>query len=203
MELMETYNLIDLCVVGTILITLILGIWKGFVRSLTGLAGVILGVVLAAQYHKVVAPYLAKISSLDSHISMILSMIIVFVVVQVAFVVIRRILDKLLDVTKLSWLDRVFGAAMGVAAGFLVVASAVQGLLIGVPEWPLVKTSKLVGPVDRLTDKAIAYAPPAAKAQWQAFVSKWKGSQQLPPFALERQSVPSKTATSAPPGVGK
>jgi membrane protein required for colicin V production len=174
MKYIEAYNLIDLFIMGTILATLILGIWKGFVRSLTALASVVLGVLFAAKYHTLVQPYLNKISSLDPQISMVLSMVIVFVLVQAVFVAIRKILDALIDVTRLSWLDRCLGAVMGAVAGFLVVACTVQAVLIGIPEWPVVKTSKLIPLVHRMTDEALARSPKAVRDQVQSFVAKWK-----------------------------
>ena len=124
MKFIETYNLIDLFIMSTLMVTLILGLWKGFIRSLTAVAGLVIGIGAAAKYHPEVAPYLGKISSLDPNISKMLSMIIVFIAVQVLFVVLRRILAKLIDVTRLSWLDQgdkrgnmstVCGATLGVS----------------------------------------------------------------------------------------
>lgn len=180
MQFFDAYNLLDVFIGGTLLITLALGVWKGFLRSLTGLAGLAVGVLAAAKYYPEVQPYLAKISSLDPHISMVLSMAAIFVATQVIFVVIRRILDALLDVTRLSWLDRSFGAAMGLAAGFLVVAAAVQLVLLGIPEWPVVKESRLAAPVDELTRKAMTYAPKSATKQFHALVEKWKDGRENP-----------------------
>jgi membrane protein required for colicin V production len=174
MQIDGAYNLVDILIVATLSIGFILGIWKGFVRSLTALASLVLGIGLAVRYHSLVEPYLARISALEPHISMILAMVIIFFAVQVVFVVIRRILDALVDVTRLGWLDRVLGAAMGVAAGFLMVAALVQGLLIGVPDWELVKKSKLVQPVDDLTQKAVQYVPEEARKAFDESVAKWK-----------------------------
>jgi membrane protein required for colicin V production len=203
MQYIEAYNLIDLFIVATMSITVILGIWKGFVKSLTGLASLVLGVVLAMKYHATVAPYLSKICALDPQISLILSMVTVFVLVQVLFVVVRRVLDKLLDVTRLTWLDRALGAAMGAAAGFLIVASTVQAILMGIPDWPLVKMSKLIVPVDRLTEKAMTHAPQRAKDQWVSFVKKWKGTQDQVPYLPNHQSASSTTAPATPSGPAK
>jgi membrane protein required for colicin V production len=177
MQLIDSYNLIDMIIMGTLLISLILGIWKGFVRSLTALASLVLGVLLALKYYPSVVHYLDKISKLDPQISMILAMILIFIFVQIVFLIIRRILDFLLDLTRLTWLDRILGAVMGTVAGLIIVAAGVQILLVGVPDWPIVKTSKLVIPIDRLTAKALVYAPKDARDQWQAFISKWKGTQ--------------------------
>jgi membrane protein required for colicin V production len=199
MEFFERYNLIDLFIIGTLLITLTLGIWKGFIRSLTGLASLVFGVVLAMKYYSVVEPYLGKISSLDPHISMILSMVIVFIAVQVVFVVIRRVLDALLDLTRLSWLDRIFGAAMGLVAGFLVVAATVEVMLLGIPEWPLVKESRLARPVDQLAREALQYVPKSARDQVQALISKWKGTRESVPSQSPRQVIAPKGPPIVPP----
>jgi membrane protein required for colicin V production len=203
MAFIESYNLIDLFILGTLLITVILGTWKGFVRSLTALASLVVGVAAAVRYHTLAQPYLSKVSSLDPQISSILCMVIIFILVQIVFVAIRWLLDALLDVTRLSWLDRIFGAAMGFAAGFLVVAAGVQVLLIGVPEWPLVKTSKLVGPVDQFAAKGMNYAPKQARDSLQSLVTKWKSTQEPSAPAPRREAVSSQKTPGASPGLVK
>lgn len=200
MKFIEAYNLIDLFVAGTLLVALTLGLWKGFIRSLAAMAGVAFGVLGAIKYHSYVQPYLGKVSSLDPHISAILAMVIVFILVQVFFVLIRKLLDMLIDVTRLSWLDRALGAAMGAAAGFLVAASAVQAILIAVPEWPSIKTSRLAQPVDALAHKAMTYAPKEARDQFQQLMAKWKGTQETPKQLPAPRSVASETNAAPPPG---
>lgn len=202
MKYIEAYNLIDLFIMGTLLVTFVLGIWKGFVRSLTALASVVIGALFAARYHPLVQPYLNKISSLDPQISMILSMVIVFVAVQAVFVVIRRILDALIDLTRLSWLDRCLGAAMGVVAGFLLVACVVQAVLIGIPEWPIAKTSKLIPPVHRLTDEVLARSPKPVRDQVQSFITKWKGTPEPSAPTATNRSAANKTP-AVTPGLAK
>lgn len=178
MQSFEVYNIVDIFIVATLLITLVLGLWKGFVRSLTALASLVIGVVAAAKYYPAVEPYLARISSLDPQISMILSMVVIFVAVQAVFVLIRRILAALIDVTRLGWLDRSFGAVVGIASGFLVVAGAIQIMLFAFPEWPVMKESKLVRPVDELARMAANHAPTGAKEQILSFIERLKGKQE-------------------------
>lgn len=203
MEFIEAYNVIDLAIMVTLLVTLIFGLWKGFMRSLTAVAGLIVGVVASLRYHTIVEPYLRKISSLDPHISMILSMVIVFIAVQVLFVIIRRILTALIDVTRLTWLDRVLGGMLGVLAGFLLVAAAVQVILIAVPEWSLVKTSRLVKPVNELTNKGMTYAPKPARDYVQSLIAKWKATPRPSPPKQPGQIAPAEKAPATPPGLGK
>jgi membrane protein required for colicin V production len=198
MKFIEAYNLIDLFILGTMLATLILGTWKGFLRSLTALASVVLGVLIAAKYHAAVQPYLNKISSLDPHISMVLSMIILFIAVQALFVIVRRLLDALIDLTRLGWLDRCLGAVMGATAGFLLVAGGVQALLIATPDWPMVKTSKLVHPVEGLTMQMVEHAPPQVRTQLDSFFTKWKGSLEPTPSLPAARSAANKAPAPAP-----
>lgn len=184
MSFIEASNPIDIFILATILITFILGFWKGFVRSLTALTGLAVGVWAATSYYPLVQNQLGKISSLNPQISIIISMVLVFVLAQVVFVVIRRVLEAILDFTRLGWLDRVFGAAMGVVTGFLIAAAAVQVTLIAAPEWQAVKTSVLALPVEGMTYKLLAYVPQGTRNQVHAVISKWRtpqeGLQQAP-----------------------
>lgn len=202
MSFLESYNPIDLFILGTLLVSLIFGFWKGFIRSLSALAGVVLGVLAAIKYHVAAQSYLSKISSLDPLISTILSMILIFVGIQMVFVLIRRLLDALIDLTHLSWADRIMGGVMGIAAGGLVVAAAVQAVLIAVPELSLVKSAKLVKPVEHLSAKAMSYAPKEATDHVQSLVAKWKGMQELSsPTPQKREGPPGKAP--APLGLAK
>lgn len=201
MKFLEAYNLIDIFVVVVLLITLILGIWKGFLRSLAGLASLVIGVVLAARYYPVVEPYLGRISSLDPQISMILSMVIIFIAVQAVFVVIRRILDALVAATRLGWLDRSFGALIGLAAGFLVVAAVVEALLLGFPEWQMLRDSKLVRPVDQLAKKIVTVAPKSARDQLQSLIEKLKGTSGGPPSKPQSKETSTKRLGCGPDGL--
>jgi len=203
MEFLGDYNLIDLFILGTLAITVILGVWKGFIRSLTALASLVVGVYLAMTYYPRVEPYLGKISSLDPNISMIISMVIIFIVVQGLFVLLRHVLAALIDLIKLGWLDHILGALMGLVAGFVLVAVAVEVMLLGIPEWPMVKQAKLVPPVHELTVKAMNFAPEGLKKQFRLLIDKWKGTQGAEPSKPGAGTLPPKGSPAAPPRTAK
>ncbi len=198
MKFIEAYNPIDLFIITTLLVSLILGLWKGFVRSLTALAGLVIGVVVAGKYYPEVQVYLYKISSLNPQIAMVISMLALFILVQIVFVLIRKVMDTIIDITRLGWLDRVMGAFMGASTGFLIVAVFVQLLIVTAPEWPSVKGSGLIAPLEALTIKAMDYAPQQAKDQVNALVNKWRGFQEVPPARTENRVGSGVTATPVP-----
>lgn len=150
-----------------------LGVWKGFLRSLLGVLGLVAGAYFAVRYYGLVQPYLGRVSSLDPLISTVLSVVLIFISVQVVFLVVRRIMKALVDLTKLGWVDRTFGAALGLTASFCVVAAGVQAMLVGVPELPLLRESRLIEPVNRLAARGINVIPSEAKARLDEIASKF------------------------------
>ncbi len=172
---MEAYNLIDMCILGTLGVGFIIGLWKGFIRSLTATAGLVVGGIIAIRYYPVVEPHLGKISSLDPHVAMVLSMIAVFIGVQVVFVLVRRLLEALVDLTRLGWFDRLVGAGVGLAAGAVLVAGAVQAVVHLVPEWTEIRSSRLMEPVSELTGNALRHAPKEVQHWMDGINQKWKG----------------------------
>jgi membrane protein required for colicin V production len=185
MSFIEASNPIDIFILATILITFIMGFWKGFIRSLTALAGLAVGVWAATKYYPLVQSQLIKLSALNPQIAMIISMVLVFIIAQVVFVLLRRVLEAILDFTRLGWLDRIMGAVMGVATGFIISASCVQVALIAAPEWQAVKSSVLALPMEGATYKLLAYVPSETRGRVDSLISKWRaqqeGSQQLAP----------------------
>lgn len=192
MSFLQGYNLIDLCIVAALCIGFSLGLWKGFLRSLLGVLGLVAGVFVAIRYHGAVQPYLSRVSSLDPLISTIISIGLLFIGVQVVFVIIRRIMKALIDITRLGWVDRIFGAALGLAASFCIVAFGVQAMLAGVPDLPLLKEAKLIEPVNHLLERIVAAAPSETKERLDAMKGKIKHFYETSP------SSPPTTGGTAP-----
>lgn len=179
MNFIEASNPIDLFILATILITFIMGFWKGFIRTLTALAGLAVGVWAATTYYPLVQGQLIKISALNPQISMIISMALVFIVAQVVFVILRRVLEAVLDFTRLGWLDRIMGAAMGVVTGFGISAACVQIVLLAAPEWQAVRSSVLAIPIESATYRLLAYVPSETRGQMDSMISKWRTQQDV------------------------
>ena len=190
MEQLEQYNLIDMFVAATLLVAFLLGLWKGFARTLAAVAGVAIGILAASKYHGTVEPYLSRISSLDPYICTVLSMIILFIAVQALFVLVRKGLDMLLDFTRLGWLDRILGAALGVGAGLFFAVATVQLLILAAPEWPAIKASKLIPPIEQISRAALSRVPESIRTPFQRLTTKWKGALDTNLPSTSEQSEP-------------
>jgi membrane protein required for colicin V production len=102
----------------------VIGMFKGLVRILIGLAALVFAFALAARYHRPLAERLGALDFGDDP-TMLLSYVLIFIGVMLAGGLIAYLLRKLIKAAMLSWADRLAGAALG-----LVVAMLTAALLI-------------------------------------------------------------------------
>ena len=179
-------NLADLVILIVLLIGFTAGLARGFVRGLLGMVGLVLGVMIAAgNYERLAA--LAPSFIPGERGAEILSFIVIFLVVIVLVGVVARIIAKALRLAALGWLDRLAGAALGVA-----MAAVVAGVLLllavmaGFEEEKLLVESSTAPRVLRVTDMVVGVLPSEARKsveehyaklreQWDAARERQKG----------------------------
>lgn len=117
-------NLADLVILIVLLVGFVTGLARGFVRGVMGLAGLVLGMMLAAGNYGRLAEYAPSFIPGESGAE-IASFIVIFLVVVVLVGVVARIIARALRLAALGWLDRLAGAALGV-----VMAAVVAGVFL-------------------------------------------------------------------------
>jgi membrane protein required for colicin V production len=113
---------IVLLVLGCALV--VIGMVKGLVRILIGIAALVFAFALAARYHRPLAERLGGLE-IGSEPTMLISWVLIFIGVMLAGGLVAFLVRKLLKAAMLSWADRIAGAALG-----LVAATLTAGLLI-------------------------------------------------------------------------
>jgi membrane protein required for colicin V production len=117
---------IGLLVVACILV--LVGVVKGLVRILIGVAALVAAFALAAQYHRPLGEWLGW-SSVPDDAMMLLSYILIFLGVMLAGGLVAFLLRKLLKAAMLGWADRMAGAALGLVAATLAAALLVLPMI--------------------------------------------------------------------------
>lgn len=151
-------------IIGVILILgLVSGIARGFVRGLFGLAGLILGVMIAAgNYEHAARTILAFMP--DERSRTILAFVAILLIVLVLFSLLGRLLSKAVHLADLGWMDRLAGAVLG-----LLTASILSGMLLmlavvgGVHGERFLVDSVLAPKVLAVTDAVVCIFPGAAQ----------------------------------------
>jgi membrane protein required for colicin V production len=129
-------NLADLLIIIVLAVCVVSAFAKGFFVEIFSLAGVIVGLFIAAAKYMVVAPWILIVVHNHAAANLIAFLLIVLLV-MVAAGVAGRLLRGLFRGVGLGGIDRLLGAAVGLAEGCVVVTLVLMGILAFLPrqEW--------------------------------------------------------------------
>jgi membrane protein required for colicin V production len=122
---MNTFDIV-LLVLACILV--LVGVAKGLVRILIGIAALIAAFALAARFHQPLAEALSGIN-IGVEPRRLIAYLMIFLGVMIAGGLIAFLLRKLLKAAMLSWADRLGGAAVGLVAAMLLAALIILPLV--------------------------------------------------------------------------
>ena len=121
-------NTFDIVLLGLACILVLVGVMKGLVRILIGVAALVAAFALAARYHQ---PLAARMSGIEipSEALRLGAYVLIFIGVMLAGALLAYVLRKLLAAAMLSWADRLGGAALGLVAAALTAALLILPLV--------------------------------------------------------------------------
>ena len=104
------FNWIDITLAVFLVWSLIKGFRKGFVIELATLAALILGIYGALKFADVTAEYLTYNIDLPEDYTPLIAFVVTFVVIVIAVHLLARMLDKMIKMVALGFLNRFAGA---------------------------------------------------------------------------------------------
>ncbi len=122
------FNWLDIIIGVILLVSLILGLIKGFVRQIIGIAAVVIGFFLAAKYYLPSSRIVSRIISAEKW-SHLISFLLLFIGVLLAGWLVAFLLSKLIH-GPVKFVDHVFGGALGLLKGILISGVVVFALLV-------------------------------------------------------------------------
>lgn len=126
----------DYAVVGIIVLSAVVGWWRGFMYELFSLIGWIAAYIVARTFTARALPYIPEAVGADSTRSVV-AFAALFIVTMLVAAVLAWMLAKLARFAGLGGVDRKFGAMFGMVRGFLVVVALVWlGGLTKLPQHP-------------------------------------------------------------------
>lgn len=122
---MQGFMFFDIIIVGAILILGLMGLFRGLIRELSGLVGLIGGLVLASRFSSEAGEFIkAKIYDIqNSSLLDFVSFIGVWVVFWIFCVLVGKFLSKLIGASGLGFLDRLGGFLAGSSKVFLTLSA--------------------------------------------------------------------------------
>jgi membrane protein required for colicin V production len=152
-------NHFDVFLLAMACLLVLVGMIKGLVRVLIGIAALIAAFALAARYHQPLANRLSKLD-VDFEPASLISYVLIFLGVMLAGGLVAWLVRRLIKAAMLSWADRLGGAALGLVAAMLIAALLVLPLVAYSP-WSerVLARSKLAPYVTVVADLANMLVP--------------------------------------------
>jgi membrane protein required for colicin V production len=117
---MQQLGWVDLTMLGVLLLSLGLGLWRGFVLEALALIGWVVAYFAAQWLAPQWAPHL-PLGEPGSGVNYAASFAVAFIAVLIGWGLASRVLRLLVNVTPLRGADRVLGAAFGLLRGVLLL----------------------------------------------------------------------------------
>ena len=162
-------NQFDILIVIIFGFCLIRGFFRGFIKEISSIIGVLGGFYAAYTYYMVLAKLLSGWISDKSYLD-IISFLIVFCVVFFIISIIGVVIKYILNIAFLGWIDRICGAGFGIIKATLITSILLIALTSFLPKGaPIVKDSMLSPHVSVISEKMAKVIPEDMKHH---FVSK-------------------------------
>ncbi len=126
-------NLLDVVLASIIGYCLIRGIFRGLIKELSSIVGVLGGFYAAYSYYPLVARHFSKWIENDGYANMA-ACLILFVGVYLIISLMGVLIKYLMNIVFLGWTDRLCGLAFGTLKGLLIVAVIVVPLTTFLPK---------------------------------------------------------------------
>lgn len=130
----------DFAVIAILLVSLLLGLWRGLVYEVLSLAGWAAAFLLSKSLGGSVAQ---MIPGVQETVRLVLAYAMVFVAALVVWSILAWLLSKLVKATGLGWPDRMLGGLFGILRGALVIVALVWlAGLTHIPEQPFWRSAQ-------------------------------------------------------------
>jgi len=154
---------LDWALLAAILFSVLVAAAQGFVYEAFGLAGAILGFLLAAWEYERLAPwYLPHVKS--EAVAALASFLTIFFLVVLAAGLIAKLARWATHGAGLAWFDRLLGAAFGLVRGLIIATVIVMGIAAFRPESRAVADSA-IGRYFLVLGRAASWLAPAEVRQ--------------------------------------
>lgn len=114
-------NIFDIVIIVVISFCLIRGLFRGIVREVSSIVGVIAGFYGAYTYFPIISPYFAKWISTQGYRNL-LSFFILFCAILICISLIAVLIRYFLNIVFLGWVDRLCGMIFGGVKGILIIS---------------------------------------------------------------------------------
>lgn len=158
-------NPLDMAFLGILGVSLIYSTWKGFVRDIFSLVGILAGFLVAARFYPYGAAWLKPWVKTD-WVAALVSCGVLFLLTFLGVSLVGRMLGRSLKLLKLGWLDRTAGFGFGLLKGVILCLGLFLALANLLPsKTPVLEESRLA-PMLLQAAKEVGKKLPGQAGKW-------------------------------------
>ena len=136
-------NILDYIILGLLIFFVIKGIFRGFFREISSLAGIIFGIWIGNHYHPQMANLLKTYIPLEKSLSLI-SFLLLFILVIIIFNLSGMLLHHFFKKLFIAWVDRGLGFGLALIKGIIISYLLIVLLIFFTPsKSPLIAKSTM------------------------------------------------------------
>ena len=165
-------NVLDFVILGVITFLVIKGIFRGFFREISSLAGIIFGFLVGNHYHPQMAALLKPYIPLEKSLSLI-GFIILFFLVLIFFNLLGILMHHLFKRLFIGWFDKSLGLGIALLKGIIICYLLIVLLTFFMPSSsPLIARSKAARLVIVSYQSMASLMSPDLYKAWKQRISK-------------------------------
>ncbi len=146
-------NFFDIIIIIILGFCVIRGVFRGLIKELSSIIGVLGGFYAAYSYYMVLARPLSRWISNAAYLN-ILSFLIIFCGILIIISILGVIIKHVLNIAFLGWIDRICGTGFGIIKGILIASVLLITLTAFLPRnAPVIKNSMLAPHVTLISEK--------------------------------------------------
>lgn len=155
-------NVIDIIILICCIPALVQGFRKGFISQAVSLVSLVLGAWLAFKFSEPVGEWIKTMADVNGVILQVLSFTLIFLVVYLVLLLLGKIIQSLVKVVMLGWLDKLLGVFFALLKMLLIIGliiiciDAVNSTLPIIPTKTL-DESVLYHPIKSVADVVFPY----------------------------------------------
>jgi len=174
---MNPFDIIIIVILGY---SLVRGVFRGLVKEVSSIVGVLGGFYAAFTYYTMLAKILSGLIKEPAYLN-ILSFLIIFCSVLIIVGVLGIIIKYLLNIAFLGWVDRIGGVGFGLVKGVLIVSILFISLTAFLPKGsPFLKNSMLAPHVSWVSEKMAKVVSKEMKQDFMAKLGELKKTWKIP-----------------------
>ena len=114
-------NILDIIILICLIPSLIQGLRKGLISQAISIISLIAGIWASARFADIVGVWLAQYITASEQVLKLVSFAIVMIVVFIILGLIGKLLDGIIKLVMLGWMNRLLGAAFALAKAILIL----------------------------------------------------------------------------------